>query len=82
MLMGTNIVNKPILRFKTYDQLQVLRVPLEISMLIPACYLIRIVNDCTERRPIEKLDISCFEEYYITFGCLAFHPKMMITKKS
>jgi transposase len=71
--MGTNIVNKPILRFKTYDQLQVLRVPLEIDKLIPACHLVRIVNDC-----IEKLDISCFEEYYSHAGCPAFHPKMMI----
>jgi transposase len=71
--MGTNIVNKPILRFKTYDQLQVLRVPLEIDKLIPACHLVRIVNDC-----IEKLDMSCFEEYYSNFGCPAFHPKMMI----
>lgn len=71
--MGTNIVKKPTLRFKPYDQLQVLRVPLEIDKLIPACHLVRIVNDC-----IEKLDISCFEEYYSHFGCPAFHPKMMI----
>lgn len=71
--MGTNIVKKPILRFKTYDQLQVLRVPLEIDKLIPACHLVRIVNDC-----IEKLDISCFEAYYSNFGCPAFHPKMLI----
>lgn len=71
--MGTNIIKKPTLRFKTYDQLQVLRVPLEIEKLIPACHLVRIVNDC-----IEKLDMSCFEEYYSNFGCPAFHPKMMI----
>jgi transposase len=71
--MGTNIAKKPIPRFKTYDQLQVLRVPLEIDKLIPACHLVRIVNDC-----IEKLDMSCFEEYYSNFGCPAFHPKMMI----
>jgi transposase len=72
-LMGTNIVNKALLRFKPYDQLQVLQVPLKIEELIPACHLVRIVNDC-----IEKLDMSCFEEYYSSFGCPAFHPKMMI----
>ena len=70
--METKVVKKPI-RYKHYDQSQVLQVPVDIGNLIPPCHLVRIVDDC-----IERLDMSCFEAYYSNFGCPAFHPKMLI----
>jgi transposase len=72
-LMEANIAKNRVIRFKTYDQSQVLHVPVEIDKLIPSCHLVRIVNEC-----IDKLDMSLLEVYYNQYGCPSFHPKMMI----
>lgn len=59
--------------FKSYDQNQFVRVPLEIERLIPLGHMVRIINEVVERLEIEAL--KC---YYTGGGCSAYHPKMML----
>ena len=71
--MATKIGKVNQVRFKAYDQSQVIQVPIDVSSLIPSGHLVRIVD-----KAVEGLDMSVLEHYYCGGGCSAFHPKMLI----
>ena len=61
------------IKFKKYDQNQVLQVPIDVSSLIPSGHLVRIVDQV-----VEEIDMSVLEQYYTGWGCRPYHPKMLI----
>lgn len=61
------------IKFKKYDQKQVLQVPIDVSSLIPSGHLVRIVDQV-----VEEIDMSVLEQYYTGWGCRPYHPKMLI----
>lgn len=61
------------IKFKKYDQNQVLQVPINVSSLIPSGHLVRIVNEV-----VEDIDMSILEQYYTGGGRSPYHPKMLI----
>jgi transposase len=71
--MGAKVIKSREVRFKNYDQEQVLQVPVNVSSLIPSGHLVRIVN-----KVVEDIDMSVLEPYYTVFGCPAYNPKMLI----
>jgi transposase len=71
--MDAKVLKNQEIRFKKYDQEQVLQVPVNVSLLIPSGHLVRIVNQA-----VENIDMSVLEHYYTGFGCPAYNPKMLI----
>lgn len=71
-LMGTNIEKKQI-KFKDYDQNQVLEVPVRVDSLIPEGHLVRMVNSM-----VDNICLSNLCSYYSGGGRSAYHPRMMI----
>lgn len=62
-----------VVRFKEYNQDQVLQVPINVSSMIPVGHLVRIVNEV-----VEGIDLSFLERYYQGGGSSSYHPKMLI----
>jgi transposase len=71
--MAAKVLKNQEIRFKKYDQEQVLQVPVNVSLLIPSGHLVRIVNQV-----VEDIDTSVLNQYYTGFGCPAYHPKTLI----
>lgn len=71
--MDAKVKESQEIRFKNYDQEQVLQVPVNVSLLIPKGHLVRIVN-----KVVDDIEMSVFEQYYTGFGCPAYNPKMLI----
>lgn len=71
-LMEAKVAQKEI-KFKEYDQNQVVRVPILIENQIPKNDLVRVVD-----RIIESIDMSKLESYYVGSGRPPYHPKMLL----
>jgi transposase len=71
--MDAKVIKNQKIRFKKYDQEQVLQVPVNVSLLIPIGHLVRIVN-----KVVEDIDMSVLDQYYTGIGCPAYNPKMLI----
>jgi transposase len=61
------------IKFKKYDQEQVMQVPIAVSSLIPIGHLVRIVNQV-----VEGIEMSDLEQYYQGGGRSPYNPKMLI----
>lgn len=71
--MNTKVEKVREIKFKEYDQKQVLRVPIDLSNLIPSGHLVRIVDQV-----VEEIDMSVLAQYYSGWGRRPYHPKMLI----
>jgi transposase len=71
--MSAKVSKVKVLKFKNYDQEQVMHVPINVSSLIPSSHLVRIVNQV-----VEDIDMSILEQYYLGGGRSPYHPKMLI----
>ena len=71
--MDAKVPKVKVLKFKKYDQEQVLQVPINVSSLIPWGHLVRIVN-----KVVDDIDMSVLWGYYVGGGSSPYHPKMLI----
>lgn len=71
--MDAKVPKVKVLKFKKYDQEQVLQVPINVSSLIPSGHLVRIVN-----KVVDEIDMSVLAGYYVGGGSSPYHPKMLI----
>lgn len=72
-LMTTKVIQRGKIVFKSYDQQQFIRLPVNLESLIPSGHLVRIID-----RVIEQVKMSDLMIYYPGGGCSSYHPKMMI----
>lgn len=59
--------------FKPYDQQQVLMLPPQLTDMIPATHLVRVLNSV-----VEQMDLSDLINQYDGGGTSSYHPKMMV----
>jgi transposase len=59
--------------FKPYEQEQKINIPVNVSEMVPAGHLSRIINEVVEQVPMENLTV-----YYAGGGASSYHPKMLI----
>ena len=71
--MSAKVSKIKVVKFKNYDQEQVLQIPINVSSLIPPGHLVRIVD-----RLVEDIDMLVLEQYYVGGGRSAYHPKMLL----
>lgn len=61
------------IKFKTYQQNQVMLFPPSFDELIPADHPVRIVNQI-----VDEINISSLIKKYKSDGCTSYHPKMLL----
>ena len=71
--MGTKIQENTQIRFKEYDQNQVVEVPVLVKDAVKDNVLVRIVDEV-----VESIDLSKLSAFYSKKGCPAYHPRMML----
>ena len=68
--MGMKIQENTQIRFKEYDQNQVVEVPVLVKDAVKDNVLVRIVDEV-----VESIDLSKLSAFYSKKGCPAYHPR-------
>lgn len=71
--MLTKVQETSQIRFKAYEQNQVIHLPVILEEVVKHNALVQIVNEI-----VEGIEMSQLEQYYSGIGCPAYHPKMLI----
>lgn len=73
ILAVTKIGEKKGIRYKSYEQNQVMHLPVMLGELVKENVLVQIID-----KLVEDLDLEKLNAYYSGIGCPAYHPQMMI----
>jgi len=71
--MLTKIKEKGLIRYKPYNQAQIVHLPVLLNTFVKDNILVQLINEL-----VEKIDLEELNKYYIGVGCPPYHPKMLI----
>ena len=71
--MVTKIKEKLEIRYKTYEQDQVVHLPILLKSFVKDNVLVQLIDEL-----VERIDLEVLNSYYSGIGCPPYHPKMLI----